>query len=313
MDDSAAVMQRFKLGGTGLKVSHVGLGCVTFGREIDQDQSFQILDYATARGINLLDTSEAYGGREPHSSERIIGRWLRSRGCRDLVVLQSKAKRTFTRPQIREALDGSLERLQTDHLDTYLFHVYDPSTPLEESIEAMNEALDAGKIRAWGVSNWTAAQLQTAIRLAEGNGLKRPETIEPIYNLVRREIEAGLLPFCRDHGIGVTSYSPLGAVFLTGKYVNDRNAVPAGTRFDVKPGHMNIYFSEAAFEVVRRLRRISDSSGVPMVKLAMAWALHNPNVTSVLAGARTTAHIDNALEAEQSLSLYDWIEIPQAV
>lgn len=301
-------VRKHRLGGSGLEVGHIGLGCVTFGREIDESESLRILDYAFERGINLLDTSEAYGGRDRHSSEKIIGNWLHSRAVRHHVVLQSKVKRTFHRAQIREALAGSLDRLRTDCLDVYLFHVYDPSAAVEECVETMNEAIEAGQIRAWGCSNWDVTAIADSVLAAENRGLRRLETVEPIYNLVHRNIESDLLPFCRRRGIGVTSYSPLGAGFLAGKYGPDRAMIPAGTRFDVKPGHIDKYFGEAGFGVLQRLRDLSARSGIPMVKLAMAWVAHRPDVTSVLVGARSTEHIDNALAAEQEPSLHELVE-----
>jgi aryl-alcohol dehydrogenase-like predicted oxidoreductase len=306
-----------RLGKTDIEVSRIGLGCTTFGREIDEATSFQILDYALAKSITLLDTAEAYGGGqareyrrrslgvddvrevsgEMHSSEKIIGRWLTSRGCRDQIVLQTKVSTNFTQAHVTAAVDASLERLQTDFIDLYLFHSYDPNTPLEEALEAMTRVIQAGKIRAAGCSNFAADQLRSTLQISRRNGLARMEVTQPNYNLVCREIEADLLPLCREQDVAVITYSPLGAGFLTGKYTPDRKAIPKGTRFDVIEDHADIYFSERNFRVVDRLRQKAQATGVPMARLALGWVLRNPDVTSVLVGARSTSHLDNALQA----------------
>src|SRR5882672_1418868 len=169
-------MLKRKIGTCGLEIPRLGLGCVTFGREIDERQSFRVLDYSFERGINLLDTAEAYG--EMHASEKIVGRWLRQTGLRDQVVLQTKIARNFTRPHLLEAVDGSLERLGTDRVDIYLFHSYDPQTSLEEALEAMTAAVEAGKVRTAGCSNFNLDQLRHSRRIAEERQLAPLEVIQ---------------------------------------------------------------------------------------------------------------------------------------
>jgi aryl-alcohol dehydrogenase-like predicted oxidoreductase len=305
------------LGKTPIEVSRVGLGCVTFGREIDEQTSFRIMDYALEKGITLFDTAEAYGGgeaqdyrrrvlgvddvrevsAESHSSEKIIGRWLKSRRCRDRIILQTKVTKNFVRSHMGEAVDASLERLQTDSIDIYLFHYFDPQTPLEESLAAMTLAIKGGKIRVAGCSNFTAMQLQQALEASERSGLARLEVIQPLYNLLERGIESDLLSLCRQEHVAAVTYSPLAAGFLSGKYTPDRSALPEGSRFYVIPGHADIYFSDKNFRILERLRKMAETFGVPMVRLAMGWVFCNADVTSVLVGARTTAQIDNALMA----------------
>lgn len=311
-------MQRTKIGSARVEISRIGLGCVTFGREIDEEQSYRVLDYAFARGINLLDTAEGYGGgqaeayrrtkgltaggaacSEMHSSEKIIGRWLRSNGLRGQIALQTKVSRNFTPAHVREALDASLDRLQTDYVDMYLFHSYDPGTPLEQAMEAMAGVVQSGKVRVGGCSNFNAAQLREAERIARERKLPRLETIQPVYNLVRREIEDELLPFCSTHGIAPVIYSPLGAGFLAGKY-EPGATFPAGSRFDIIPDHANEYFSEKNFRTVERLRALSERTGWPMVRLAMTWVAQRPGVAGVLIGARHAGHIDNAVDAVET-------------
>lgn len=319
-------MKTTKLGDTGLEVSRIGLGCVTFGREIDESASYQILDYALAKGINLFDTAEAYGGGQSkayrervlgitdvrertdewHSSEKILGRWLRGRQCRDRIVLQTKPAPPYARARLLASLEGSLERLQTDVIDLYLFHQFDPSTPLEESLEAMTEAVQAGKVRVAGCSNFSLEQLQRSWELSEKGGLVQLQIVQPVYNILNRDIETQILPYCRKRKISVVPYSPLGAGFLTGKYTPDRTQIPRGSRFDVIPGHADLYFSQGNFKAVEQLRELSVRAQIPMAQLAVGWVLSNPDLASVLVGARTTAHLDNALAALAIEFLPEW-------
>ncbi|MFN7919939.1 MAG: aldo/keto reductase [Bryobacteraceae bacterium] len=310
-------METRTLGKSGLRCGRIGLGCATFGREIDQDQAFRIMDHAVEHGISLFDTAEAYGGGqarayrknqfgtederevsgEMHSSEKIVGRWIRSRGARDKIVLLTKVTANFTPAHVREALAASLERLQTDVIDLYLYHQFDANSPVAEAAEAADEGVRRGFVRAAGCSNYTGAQLTAALDEARARSFARFEVVENNYNLAIRDIETDLLPVTQRESIGVITYSPLGAGFLTGKYTADRNAFPKGTRFDVIPGHADVYFSDHNFAVVENLRKASEQSGIPATKLAMAWVLRNPSVDVVLVGARTIAHLDNALSA----------------
>jgi len=279
----------------------IGLGCVTFGREIDEAASFRLLDYAVERGIALLDTAEAYGGGqarayrraslgiederevsgEMHSSEKIIGRWLRSRGARRQVVLQTKVSSGYTAEPVRKAIEASLDRLQTERIDFYLLHKLDANTPVRECLEAIAPASRAGKIGAAGCSNVTAACLESALAVSARHDLPRFEVVQPPYSLLDRSIECDLIPLCRREGISVTPYSPLAAGFLSGKYAA---SVPEGSRFHVIPGHADVYFSDRNFRIVQRLQDFSERTRVPAVRLAMAWALRNCDLTAVLIG-----------------------------
>jgi 1-deoxyxylulose-5-phosphate synthase len=276
-----------------------------------------LMDYAVEHGMNLFDTAEAYGGGEArdyrkkqlqvddirevsgehHSSEKIIGRWLRSTGARDQIVLVSKVTTNFTAAHVREALEASLERLQTDRLDVYLFHSFDRHTPLEQALEAMDGVRRAGLIRAAGCSNFSAGQVREALNLSHAQGLHRPEAVEGIYNLVARGAENDLLPLCAAEQLVFLSYSPLGAGFLTGKYSNNRNALPAGSRFHVIPGHTDVYFSEKNFATVEALHATAQRWGLDPLRLAIAWVLRRSDIATVLCGARTLTHLENALAA----------------
>ena len=176
-------------------------------------------------------------------------------------------------------------------------HSWDDETPLEETLGALGELVTQGKARYCGCSNWTAWQLSKGLLSVHEHGSLRLQTVQPPYNLVQREIEPDLLPLCKDQGIGVLAYSPLGAGFLTGKYHRGGD-VPAGTRFDVIPGHQPIYFTDNGWRVVEGLRQLASDVGQSMVRLALEWVLDQPHVTSVLIGARSFSHLDQALEAQ---------------
>lgn len=282
------------LGKSALQVSSIGLGCVTFGREIDQETAFTVMDRALERGITLFDTAEAYGRG---ASETVIGHWLADRGTRDRIVLATKVAGSLTAAHVLESAEASLRRLQVEQVDLFQLHRFDPDVPLEETLEALNQVAERGWARAVGCSNYSAAQLSQALALQEQRGWARMVSVQPNYNLVERDIEQELLPLCAEQQIGVISYSPLGAGFLTGKY-REGGSVPAGTRFDMLPSHQDIYFKPRGWQVVEGLRAHSEASGISMLHLALAWAIGQPGITSVLIGARSTKHVDQAFEAE---------------
>lgn len=276
-----------------IPISRIGLGCVTFGREIDRDTSFEILDHARAKGITLYDTAEAY---HHGASERILGEWMASRGCREEIVLATKVTFPLKRERILKAADESLQRLGTDRIDLYQLHTWDAATPLEETLGALQELIRAGKVLRIGCSNFSGEQLRRALSIAESNGDVPLQTIQPPYNLIQREIEEDLLPLCAERKIDAITYSPLAAGFLSGKY--DRSGkIPVGTRFDVIPDHQPIYCHERGFAILDRLRELADERGESMVHLALAWVLQKSGVTSTLIGARHTGHVDQAFSA----------------
>jgi aryl-alcohol dehydrogenase-like predicted oxidoreductase len=287
-------MQHRPLGRSGLTVSSIGLGCVTFGREIERETSFAVLDHAREQGITLFDTAEAYGSGK---SETVLGEWTADRRSRDEIVLATKVSGTLTRDRIISSAEDSLRRLRTDRIDLFQLHNWDAG-PLEETLGALDTLLLQGKARAIGVSNWSAWQLCKALLNAATQGGTRIESVQPPYNLVQREIEPDLLPLCVDQGIGITSYSPLGAGFLTGKYRHG-GEVPQGSRFDIIPGHQPLYFTDPGFRVLDGLRDLSRESGRSMIELSLAWVLSRPGITSMLIGARSPAHVDQAITADR--------------
>ena len=311
-------MEQKPLGWTGRTISAIGLGCVTFGSEIDEEASYRVMDYALEKGLTFFDTAESYGGgqrrlrrkealgiddvrevsNEMYSSERIVGDWMHTRGCRDEITLCTKVSTGGSPENIAKALSASLERLRTDHVDIYKMHSPDTSTPIAETlVTALTAEVEKGRVGAIGGSNYSAAQLREALDASASAGYRRFEVLQPAYSLVRPEAEEEVFPLCRAEAIAVTPYSPLAAGFLTGKYTPDRLDIPYGTRLHMSPFHADMYFTDRNFRIVDRLRAKAAELGVPMVGLAMAWAMTHADVTSTLIGARTTDHIDNALQS----------------
>ncbi|MCB1089302.1 MAG: aldo/keto reductase, partial [Verrucomicrobiae bacterium] len=211
------------------------------------------------------------------------------RRCRNGMVIATKVLGPLTRERVLNSAEESLRRLRVDAIDLFQLHSWDAVTPLEETMAALEQLKQEGKILHAGCSNWDVAQLQSA---------KGMETIQPPYNLVQREIETGLLPWCDQHRIGVLAYSPLGAGFLTGKY-RPGGEIPAGTRFEVIPGHQPIYFTERGWRVIEALRVLAEREGKSMIELALGWALTRSRVSAVLVGARHIGHVDQALAADR--------------
>jgi aryl-alcohol dehydrogenase-like predicted oxidoreductase len=285
------------LGSTDLNVSSLGIGTGTFSREIDAEASYEIMDYAVERGFNLIDTAEAYsdGG-----AEKVVGDWIKNRRMRDQIVLATKVDGSLTRSRIATSAEASLRRLQVDTVDLFYAHSWSENVPLEETLEALSLLVQQGKARYIACSNFSASQVEQSLAVSIDRGWPQLSTVQPHYNLSARDIEHDLLPLCADRKLGVVSYSPLGAGFLTGKYRKD-GPTPAGTRFDVIPGHQDVYFSDQNFRKVEALRSISDETGLSMVQLALAWITNQPGITSVLIGARSTGHVDQALHADKSV------------
>lgn len=310
-------MREQPLGRTSMTISAIGLGGAPFGREIDEEQSRHILDYCVDKGITWIDTAEGYGGgdarayrtkvfgiddvrektQEMASSECIIGRWLKDRNCRPNVKICTKVSTGNSSQNIDRALAGSLGRLQTDYLDAFLLHGPDEHTPIEESLASLTEHVKAGRVKAIGCSNFNLEHTREALDISAAHGYSRIEVSEPIYNLACTQEAKDLFPYLASQQIAITAYSPLGAGFLTGKYTPDRSRFPEGTRFHIIPGHADVYFCDRNFRVVEALRQKADQLGLPMVRLAMAWAMQHPDITTTLVGGRRLDHIDNALAA----------------
>ena len=286
-------MEYRKYGNTEVKVSSIGLGCVTFGREIDEETSFAILDHAIDRGINILNTAYAYGDG---SSEQVMGNYFSIRNNRDKVVIMTKVHGDLSPKTIFNCAEESLLRLKTDYVDFFEIG-YDVNTPFQDTLEALEKLVKEGKVRYVGCNNYSDNQMDEALKIQKDNGFSTIQSLEAIYNLAVRGIEDKVVPFCKKENIGIISYSPLGAGFLTGKYKKGK-ATPKGTRFDVKPGHKNIYFKKKLLELDGNLEVISERTGFSRVQLALRWVLEQPGITSMLIGARNSDHVNQAFEAE---------------
>lgn len=273
-------------------ISKIGLGCVTFGREIDEQSSLKMMDYAWSKGIDFFDTAAAYSNG---ASETIIGKWLSEhRELESSIILTTKILPPFTAETIEKSVNESLERLGTETIDILYLHRWDTSLETAGSLQALNDLITQGKIQALGASNFTFNQLLDVLELQNKNNFNRFRFVQNNHNLAVSDISIGFKKLCTQSNISIVTYSPLGAGFLTGKHLN---GVKAGTRFDLIPGHKEVYFNEAAYARLKKLLEVAERTGYPPWHLALAWALHQSNVASVLIGGRTTAHIDQAIAA----------------
>jgi len=304
-------MEYTRLGRTGLQVSRLCLGTMTFGLQCDEETSRAILDTAFDSGITFIDTADVYplGGNldTVGRTEEIVGGWLAGR--RDDVVLATKCvgptgrrpwDRGASRRHILDALDASLRRLGTDYVDLYQLHGYDPETPIDESISALDHLVKAGKVRYVGCSNFLAYQLARAIGRAETLGLARMDCVQPRYNLLFRQVERELLPLCGEEGIGVIPYNPIAGGLLSGKH--RRDAVPEG-RFTLgRAGKMyqERYWHDREFDTVEDLLAIAGKAGVALTTLAVQWVLAHPAVTSAIIGASDPGQLSASLAAAES-------------
>jgi aryl-alcohol dehydrogenase-like predicted oxidoreductase len=298
------------LGGSGTIVSTLCLGTMTFGNESSEEVSHAQLDRFLEVGGNFIDTADVY---TRGVSEEIIGRWLAARdGARDRVVIATKGRfpmgdgpndHGLTRVHLTKALDDSLRRLGTDHVDVYQAHAFDPLTPLEETLRFYDDAVAAGKIRYPGVSNFLGWQLQKAAMITQQRGWAPIVTLQPQYNLLVRDIEFELVDVCRNENIGILPWSPLGGGWLTGKY--QRDTAPTGaTRLGEEPergmeGYTKRNAQERTWRVIDAVRAVAEGRGVSMAQVALAWLVDRPAVTSVILGARTVEQLDDNLGAAE--------------
>jgi len=300
-------MQTRKIGS--LNASVVGLGCNNFGWKIDEDQSRQVVGAALEVGVTFFDTADVYGGTK---SEEFLGRVLKGR--RDKVTLASKygIKIDEARPggakpaYIQSAIEDSLRRLQTDHLDLYQLHRPDDDTPIADTLEALNNLVKAGKVREIGCSNFSAAQLQEAEIAAAGGA--RFVSVQNEYSLLKREPEADILPACETLFIAFLPYFPLASGLLSGKY-RAGQPLPAGTR--IQAGEQFSYLlTPENLEIVEKLIAFSETRGHTILELAFSWLLRQPSVASVIAGATSPAQVKaNAAAADWTLTDADLAEI----
>jgi aryl-alcohol dehydrogenase-like predicted oxidoreductase len=303
------MMEYRTLGSSGVSVSTLGLGTMTFGTETDEEGSHAQLDRFMEAGGNLVDTADVYsqGG-----SEQIIGRWLAKQPpeVREQVVLATKGRFAtgagpnevgLSRRHLARALDASLDRLGVDTIDLYQVHAWDPLTAIEETLMFLDAAVRAGKIHYVGLSNFTGWQIQKAVDMADARAAPRPITLQPQYNLLAREVEWEMVPACQAEGLGLLPWSPLGGGWLTGKYRRDERPTGA-TRLGENP-HRGVedYDRRGAYErtwnVLDAVEEIARSRGISMAQVALAWLVDRPTVCSVILGARTQDQLDDNLGA----------------
>jgi aryl-alcohol dehydrogenase (NADP+) len=298
------------LGHSGCAVSSVSLGTMTFGSETDEPGAHEQLDRFAAAGGTLVDTADVYSFGK---SEEIIGRWFASRpaGVTEPVVLATKGRfplddspngAGLSARHLTRALDGSLRRLRRDAVDLYQVHAFDPWTPLEETLRTLDGFVRAGKIRYYGLSNFTGWQLTKAVHLARALNVAGPVTLQPQYSLLVREIEWEIVPAAMDAGLGLLPWSPLGGGWLSGKYRREER--PAGaTRLGEDPDRgMEAYDrrgTRRTWEVIGAVQKIAAERGVSMAEVALAWLADRPGVTSTILGARTVEQLEANLRAAE--------------
>lgn len=283
-------MEMKSLGGSGIQVSAVGLGCMNFGMMCDQAATDAIVDAAIDAGVNFFDVADIYGG--PHGkAEELLGKALGQR--RKDIVLATKfgAKQTGgggaaagggSRDYIMPAVEDSLARLGTDYIDLYQHHFPDAETPVEETLRALEELVAQGKVRAIGCSNYSGAMLAEATDFSAANGSATYVSAQNRYSLLTRDIETDLVPVAEQHGVGILPYFPLESGLLTGKYRKDEKA-PADTRFG-KWGGGGIFASDERYAIVEGLREYGESIGQSVLDIAIGWLAAQPYVSSVIAG-----------------------------
>lgn len=296
------------LGQTGLKVSELCLGSMQFGWSADEPLSFQILSAANEAGINFIDTADVYSRWAPGNpggvAESIIGKWhTQNKIPRDKLVIATKVRgrmgdgpndEGLSRTHILNAVEASLRRLQTDYIDLYQTHFFDENTPIEETLNALNDLVRQGKVRYIGCSNYPAWRLTEALWTSRTLHLARYDSLQPHYNLVHREeFEAELADVCRQYGVGVIPYSPLAGGFLTGKYRKDQQD-PESVRGG---GIQRRYYNDKAWATLEAASALAQQSGKTVSQIALAWLLTDPVITSPIIGPRTLEQLTDNLGA----------------
>ena len=321
-----------RLGRTGLKVSEICLGTMTFGNQCDEPASHAIMDKAFEHGVTFFDTADVYplgGGLERAGrTEEFVGTWLKGR--REQIVLATKFNGRMgagpndaggSRKHILQAVEASLRRLQTDYIDLYQMHAPDYETPLDETLRALDDLVRSGKVRYVGCSNYPAWLLTKGLWISDRLSLARFDCVQPRYNLLFRHIEAELFPLVLDQGIGVISYNPLAGGMLTGRYQAGQ-ALQEGTRFALQnagPLYRARYWQEATMQAVDQFNQVCAERGVSVTQVALAWVLAQPAITAAIVGASRAEQLDQSLPAvdlkldDALLAICDdiWYQLPR--
>jgi aryl-alcohol dehydrogenase-like predicted oxidoreductase len=300
-------MEYRALGRTGVKVSSLALGTANFADPTPEDEAGQILERAVDAGINLIDTGDSYAKGE---AERIIGRALKSSGLRRQVLISTKVfpptgpgpnERGSSRLHVMQACEDSLERLQTDYIDIYFIHRFDPDTHQEETLGALDDLVRSGKVRYVACSTHPAWRVMEALAISDRRGYARYCCEQPPYNLLDRRVENELVPLCLEHGLGLFPWAPIAQGVLTGRYA-DAQGYPEGSRGAYRGGIYAERITEAGIEVGNRFVALAEEAGIPPVQLAVLWVKDQPGITAPIVGPRTLEHLDDYLPvAEMTL------------
>jgi aryl-alcohol dehydrogenase-like predicted oxidoreductase len=295
------------LGNTGLKVSELGLGAMTFGRETSEQDSHRLLDHFVEAGGNFIDTADIYsvGG-----SEKVIGTWLKTKS-RSEIILATKARYPMSadpnalglsRKHLIDAVEASLKRLATDYIDIYQVHCWDSRTPLEETLSTLDMLVQSGKVRYIGASNFSGWQLQKAIEISRQMGWEPFRCLQPQYNLLCRSTEWELVDICLNEGLGLVAWSPLRGGWLSGKFHRGMSSAPSGSRIELAEEKgwdesWSNYNNEYTWQVIDALFAVSEETGKTPAQVAVNWLLQRPAVTAPIIGARTMEQLQDNLGA----------------
>ena len=301
-------MELTRFGATGLKVSRMSLGTMTFGDQLDEQGSHAVLDLAREQGVNLYDTANQYNAGK---SEEILGRWIKARGLREQIILASKVRYPvggdpttagLTPKVIVHELEASLRRLQTDYLDIYLLHQPDDDTPIDVTLRCLDGLVAAGKVRYIGLSNFAAWQIVETIAIARRNGWTQPLISQFMYNAIARGPEQELLPMTRAYDVGNMMYNPLAGGLLTGKHRPHQEASD-GTRLASNATYRQRYWHPRQREAAEQLRQLAENNGRTAVELSLRFLLDSPDATTVLLGASRREQLEQSLKAIEAAPL----------
>ncbi|MEH1779819.1 MAG: aldo/keto reductase [Nostoc sp.] len=298
------ITKRRKLGHSGLEVSPLSFGGNVFGWTIDENTSFEILDNFIAAGGNFIDTADVYskwfGGNQGGESEAILGKWLKQRGNREQVVIATKVGndmgvkgKGLSRKHIQQAVEDSLQRLQTDYIDLYQSHIDDEATPLEETLETYGELIRQGKVRAIGASNYSAERLLQALEISRQYNYPRYESLQPRYNLYDRDgYEQDLQKISQEQGIGVISYSSLCSGFLSGKYRSEKDL-----SISLRGNSVKRYLNPRGFRILEAIDRVANTYNSTPTQVSLAWLIANPTITAPIVSATKVEQLNDIIKA----------------